>query len=85
MDGWGYVIAVVAGVIISEAIRWLRDWREGGKKYKVMLYAKRLEVHQKAYYYTIQLLRSLDEFYVDLGLANKEVKKLYLKSSDFFA
>ena len=56
MEAWGYLIAVVIGVVLSEAIRWFRDWREGEEKYRVMLYEKRLEAHQMAFY----LIRELN-------------------------
>ena len=58
METWGYVIAVVLGVAISELIRWFHDWREGHEKYRLMLYEKRLEAHQSAFYWVRELNKS---------------------------
>jgi len=96
MDEWGYVIAVVVGIILSEVIRWSRDWREGKEKYKVMLYEKRLEAHQKAFSYVRQLmLRATTSYFsfafdmddksdFDREFNNKEIKRLLLELNDFF-
>ena len=63
MEEWGYVVAVVAGVIISEGVRLLRDWRGERHRYSLMLYEKRLEVHQKALYYIERLSDPLYDYF----------------------
>jgi hypothetical protein len=56
MDAWvGGVVGIVIGIILTEGLQWLRDWREGKEKYRVMLYEKRLDIHQQAF----TLLRKL--------------------------
>ena len=74
-------VAVGSGITIGYA--WFRDWREGKEKYRVMLYGKRLEVHQQAYYYSVQLLQSFDDYLSDLGLT-KEFLPLYQEARDFY-
>jgi len=59
MDAWIGLVGIVIGIILSEGMRWFRDWRAGKEKYRVMTYEKRLEVYQKAFYHVEQLL---DEF-----------------------
>ena len=57
METWGYVIAVVLGVAISELIRLFHDWQERHEKYRLMIYEKRLEAHQEAFYWVRELNR----------------------------
>jgi hypothetical protein len=86
MDEWGYAIAVVAGVIFSEAIRWFRDWRQGKEKYRVMLYEKRLEAHQGAFYHVEQLLNPLRDYFTGFGLStlSTEMQQVYREAKKFY-
>jgi hypothetical protein len=61
MEVWGYLIAVGIGAILTEGLRWLWDWRQGKERYKLMLYEKRLEVHQKAYSCIRKLRLAMDQ------------------------
>ncbi|MBM3156819.1 MAG: hypothetical protein FJ004_05990 [Chloroflexi bacterium] len=49
MEPWIGVVGIVIGVMLSEVVRWLRDRGEKQEKYRVMLYEKRLEIHQQAF------------------------------------
>jgi hypothetical protein len=49
------LIGVVVGSGLTAGFNYYRDRREREEKYRVMLYEKRLEAHQRAFYYIQKL------------------------------
>lgn len=48
-------VAAIVGVIIGAAIQEFRHWRESKERFRVMTFEKRLEAHQRAYYWCHKL------------------------------
>ncbi len=82
-EGWFGLVGVVVGAAITIGYNLYRDWRKGKDKYRVMLYEKRLEAHQKAYSYSAHLLRAFSDRLSDLGLT-KELRPLFREAEDFY-
>jgi len=82
---WVGLIGIIIGVILSELIRWLRERGEGEEKYRVMLYEKRLEVHQKAFYYVEQLMDQLRGYFERYEYPNRdELAAIYREARGFY-
>jgi hypothetical protein len=54
---WFPAIMTVVGVLIGVGIQGLRIWREKRDKYRDMVFERRLDAHQAAYYRCMRLLR----------------------------
>lgn len=67
---WVGLIGVGVGSSITLGYNFWRDWSEGREKYRVMLYEKRLEIHQKGFY----LVHKLSETMPDSIEGMKRVK-----------
>ena len=53
---WATAVITLAGVIAGVGIEEFRFWRERKDKYKDMVFEKRLDAHQGAYYWCTRLL-----------------------------
>lgn len=79
------LVGVIIGAGITLAYNFYRDRREREEKYKFALYAKRLEVYQKAYYHVESLSDKL--IYELSGLGDpgtKNVVELCREAKDFY-
>ncbi len=51
MPEWGIALIGVAGIIVGVLITEVRNWLDRKQRFRVMTFEKRLEAHQKAYYW----------------------------------
>lgn len=58
MDWFPAVIGLI-GVLVGVGIQEFRRWREGKDKYGDMVFEKRLEAHQGAFYWCERLMKSM--------------------------
>lgn len=78
------LVGVVVGSGLVLLYNYYRDRREREEKYRVMLYEKRLEVHQKAFYYVQKLLDPLNDYLNGYGYPNDEkLAAIYREAKEF--
>ena len=61
MPEWTVPLIGFAGVILGVGITEFRLWKESREKYHAMIFEKRLEVHQKAFYWCLKIGETLNE------------------------
>jgi hypothetical protein len=57
MMDWFPAVMTLVGVLIGVGIQEFRIWRERKDKYKDMVFEKRLDVHQGAYYWCMKFVK----------------------------
>jgi len=55
MPDWAIAVAVVFGTLLGVSIGEFRQWRERRERYQLMTFEKRLEAHQRAFYWCHKL------------------------------
>jgi hypothetical protein len=56
MMDWFPAVMTLVGVLVGVGVEELRIWRERKDKYRDMIFEKRLDAHQGAYYWCMKLL-----------------------------
>ena len=57
MMDWFPAVMTLVGVLVGMGVQEFRIWREKKDKYKDMVFEKRLDAHQGAYYWVTRLLK----------------------------
>jgi hypothetical protein len=57
MMDWFPAVMTLAGVLVGVGVQEFRIWREKKDKYKDMVFEKRLDAHQGAYYWCMTLVK----------------------------
>jgi hypothetical protein len=70
MMAWFPAVMTLVGVLVGVGVQEFRIWREKKDKYKDMVFERRLDAHQGAYYECMRLLKFVmpDKLVVDGGV-----------------